>query len=79
MSTHPATDPLSRLVFEAVKAAMEDTGKPLSRRLLDTSQTAEYLGISEDSVRRLHAEGKLKKVGYSDCSVSFATRSPLLK
>ena len=55
-----ADDPLSQLVKNAVMAALDETGKPLSRRLMTTAQAAEYLGISEDSVRNLNAARKLK-------------------
>lgn len=65
------TDPLSRLIIDAVKAAIEDTGKPLSKRLLDTSQTAEYLGVSEDTVRRLNADGTLRKVRICGVKLMF--------
>lgn len=69
MST--STDPLSQLVKAAVVAALEDSGKPLSRRLLSTSQAAEYLGVSEDSVRNMNAGGKLRRVKIVGVKLMF--------
>jgi len=64
-------DPLSQLVKEAVIAALDESGRPLSQRLLTTAQTAEYLGISEDSVRNLHAAGTLRKVKIVGVKLMF--------
>lgn len=66
-----ATDPLSRLVYEAVRNAIADENRQLTRRLLDTAQTAEYLGVSEDTIRRLHADGRLKKVKIAGVKLMF--------
>lgn len=70
MSISP-NDPLSRLIYETVRAAISDENRQVKQRLLDTTQTAEYLGVSEDTVRRLHAEGRLRKVKIAGVKLMF--------
>ncbi len=69
--TKAAIEPLLQLFRNAVVAALEDSGKPLSRRLLTTSQAAEYLGISDESVRNLHAARKLKAIRIVGVKLMF--------
>ncbi|MGA2713304.1 MAG: helix-turn-helix domain-containing protein [Bryobacteraceae bacterium] len=66
-----ALDPLSKLVHDAVIAALEESGKPLRNRLLDTEKAAEYLGVEPDAVKRMHAARKIRSVKIFDRKLMF--------
>jgi excisionase family DNA binding protein len=64
-------DPLSRLVIDAVRAALEESGKPLRNRLMTLDKAAEYMGVSSDTLQRLHAAGKIQCVRIMDRRLLF--------
>ncbi len=43
-----AFDPFSQLVIDAVRAALEESGKPLRNRLMTLDKAAEYMGDEFD-------------------------------
>lgn len=66
-----ALDPLSKLVRDAVITALEESGKPLRNRLMDTEKAAEYLGVETDAVKRMHAAGKIRSVKIFERKLMF--------
>ena len=64
-------DPLSMLVKHAVMSAIEECGRPLRNRLLTLDKAAEYLGVSPDTLQRLHSAGKIQSVKIMDRRLLF--------
>ena len=69
-----STDPLSQMVRDAVKQAIEESGAMRSPRLLNVTAAAEYLGLDESSVRRMVAARRLQKVGIFERKQMFDVR-----
>ncbi|HKD07677.1 MAG TPA: helix-turn-helix domain-containing protein [Bryobacteraceae bacterium] len=66
-----ALDPLSKLIRDAVLTALEESGKPLRNRLLTLDKAAEYMGISSDTLQRMHAAGRVRSVRIMDRRLLF--------
>lgn len=66
MST--ATDPLSKLVRDAVISALREqaTESPVSKRLMTRDEAADFLAVEPSSVDRLYHLGKIKRVPLSE-------------
>lgn len=65
------TEALTNEVRSAVLQALEESGRPLSNRLMDTARAAEYMGVEPDAIKRMHAAGKLPKVALFERKLMF--------
>lgn len=69
-----ASDPLSQIVRDAVRQAIEESGFSQRPRLMNVAAAAEYLGLDESSVRRMVAARRLQKVGIFERKQLFDVR-----
>jgi hypothetical protein len=69
-----ASDPLSQIVREAVRQAIEEAACMQRPRLMNVAAAAEYLGLDESSVRRMVAARRLQKVGIFERKQMFDVR-----
>jgi excisionase family DNA binding protein len=67
-------DPISQTVAAAVRSVIEELALTLRNRLMTVERAAEYLGIEPDSIRRMVALRKLRKVSIFERKHMFDIR-----